>query len=235
MNIVYAMTHHVYNWILPSLRSLAEHEPDANVFILAEHDELPFELPMPCKIINISDQHMFDNSVNIRNRFGGYINLLKVYYPTLLPDLDKVIHLDIDTIICDSLQPMWDIPLEGKWFASVPEYIAHHGRERLFGDIYYNMGVAVINLKQMREDKIEDVMAKFLIEVPQPFADQDAWNKYGIEQDKVAIIPLRFNENMSTGYTAHPAIVHFCGYHDWWTNPNIIRVNYLRKYREEYT
>ena len=120
MNIVYAMTHHVYPWILPSLRSLAATNPDANVYILAEHEELPFDLPMPCTIINISDQHMFDHSVNIVNPFGGYINLLKVYYPTLLPDLDKVIHLDIDTIICDSLEDMWNIPLEGKWFVGVP-------------------------------------------------------------------------------------------------------------------
>ena len=231
MNIVYAMTHHVYSWILPSLRSLAATNPDANVYILAEHDELPFDLPMPCTIINISDQHMFDNSVNIVNPFGGYINLLKVYYPTLLQDLDKVIHLDIDTIICDSLEDMWNIPLEGKWFASVPEYIAHHGRERLFGNVYYNMGVSVINLKQMREDKIEDVMARFLIEVKQPFADQDAWNKYGIERDKAAVVPLRFNENMSTGYTANPAIVHFCGYHDWWTKKDMVRQEYLEKYR----
>lgn len=103
MNIVYAMTRNVYKWILPSLRSLAEHHPDASVFVLAEDNNLPFELPIKCKIINISKNDKFSKSVNINNRFGGYINLLKVYYPTILHDLDKVIHLDIDTIICDSL------------------------------------------------------------------------------------------------------------------------------------
>ena len=82
MNIVYAMTHHVYWWILPSIRSLAEHEPDARVFILAEDDELPFELPMPAEIINISGQEYFPQSgVNYYNDFK-YINLLKVRYPS---------------------------------------------------------------------------------------------------------------------------------------------------------
>ena len=52
MNIVYAMTHHVYEWILPSVRSLAETNPDANVYILAEDDKLPFKLPMKAKVIN---------------------------------------------------------------------------------------------------------------------------------------------------------------------------------------
>lgn len=231
MNIVYAMTRNVYDWILPSLRSLAETNPEAEVYVLAEDDKLPFETPIHCNVVNISNQHMFDHSININNPFGGYINLLKVYYPTILPGLDKVIHLDIDTIICDSLDEFWNIDVTGKWFASVPEYIAHHGREKMFGDVYYNMGVSLINLEQMRKDGIEDTMAKFLIEVPQPFADQDAWNMYGIQQDKAVVVPLRFNENMSTGYTDDPAIVHFCGYHDWWTKKDMVRQEYLEKYR----
>ena len=230
MNIVYAMTRNIYRKILPSLRSLSEFHPKANVYILAEDDELPFDTPIKCNIVNVSNQRMFDKSENIKNLVGGYINLLKVYYPTLLPDIDKVIHLDVDTIICDTLDDFWNIDINGKWFASVPEYLAKHGREKLFGELYYNMGVSLINLKQMRQDKIEDVMAKYLIEVEQPFADQDAWNKYGIENDKGAIVPLRFNENQSTGYTNNPAIVHFCGISNWYENKWIYRREYLDKY-----
>lgn len=231
MNIVYALTRNYYRKILPSLRSLAEYHPDAHVYILAEDNRLPFETPLPVRIVNISKQRMFDDSVNIGNKFGGYINLLKVYYPTLLPNVDKVIHLDVDTIICDYLDDFWNIDLSGKWFASVPEYEAHHGREKMFGDVYYNMGVSLINLKQMREDCIEDVMAEYLIDVEQPFADQDAWNKYGIEMDKAVIVPLRFNENMSTGYTKNPAIVHYCGIDDWYERITMFRKEYLDKYR----
>ena len=90
MNIVYAITRNYYHKILPSLRSLAEHEPKAKVYILAEDDALPFDTPQKVTVINISDQHQFDHGVNIGNRFGGYINLLKVYYPSLLPKLNKV-------------------------------------------------------------------------------------------------------------------------------------------------
>ena len=230
MNIVYAITRNYYPKILPSLRSLKEHEPKANVYILAEDDELPFETPQKVHVVNISDQHQFDNSVNIKNRFGGAINLLKVYYPTLLPKLNKVIHLDVDTIICDSLEPFWKTDVTGKWIAAVPEYRAYHSRLKLYGNIYYNAGVMLINLAQMRKDKIEDTMAKFLIEVPQPFADQDAWNKYGIEQDKVVILPVRFNECISCGTTDNPAIVHYCAISDWYENRHMPRRNYLDRY-----
>ena len=173
---------------------------------------------------------MFDNSVNINNRFGGYINMLKVYYPTLLPRLKKVIHLDIDTIVCDKLDPFWKIDLTDKWIAAVPEYSARHSQLTLYGDTYYNAGVMLINLQQMRNDKIEKKMAKFLNEVPQPFADQDAWNKYGIEQNKIVVTPERFNECMSTRYTNDPAIVHYCAIHDWYTNVHMFRREYLDKY-----
>lgn len=228
MNIVYALTHHVYNKILPSLRSLKETNPDANVYILAEHDELPFEIPISAKVINVSEQKWFPRTgVNYFNQFK-YINLLKVRYPTLLPDLEKVIHLDIDTIITDSLQGMWETDVKDKWFAAVPEYF---GEYRPFGDMYYNMGVALINLEQMRTDNIESLMANYLNEVPQPWADQDAWNKYGIEEGKVALLNLRYNENKFTGHTDKPAIVHYCSISDWYERKDMYRVEYLNRYR----
>lgn len=227
MNIVYAMTHHVYEWILPSMRSLAATNPDAQVFILAEDDALPFDLPMKAEIINVSGQQFFpQDGLNYHNDFK-YINLLKVRYPTLLP-VDKVIHLDIDTVICDRLDGMWHTDLTGKWFAACAE---KHGGYRPFGEKYYNMGIAVINLKQMRQDGIEAVMEQYLNEVQQPFADQDAWNKYGLAQDKIVELETRWNECGPTGRTNNPAIVHYCGIKDWFTRFHMVRVEYLNQWR----
>lgn len=231
MNIVYALTQNVYEWLLPSIRSLAEKHPGAHVFILCEDDAFPFELPEfdhPITIINVSGQKFFSaNGVNYHNAFT-YINLLKVRYPTILKNLDKVIHLDIDTIICDKIDAMWNADLTDKWFAAVPEYT---GVYKPFGNDYYNMGVAVINLAQMREDGIEQPMQDYLNNVKQPWADQDAWNKYGLEMNKISKLDIRYNESQMTGYTNNPAIVHFCGVRNWYTTPNMFRVGYLNKYR----
>lgn len=229
MNIVYAMTHHVYSWILPSIRSLADTNPDARVFILAEDDALPLDLPMPAEIINVSDHQQWfpRGGVNYDNDFK-YVNLLKVRYPSILP-VDKVIHLDIDTIVCDSLQGLWETDLTGKWFGAVREKQTWY---KPFGDAYYNMGIAVINLAQMREDHIEPLMEGYLNVIKQPFADQDAWNKYAIEADKAVAVNVRWNEGMPTGYTDHPAIVHFCGMKDWFTRTSMNRIEYLNRYRK---
>lgn len=227
MNIVYAMTHHVYEWILPSLRSLAATNPDANVYVLAEHDELPFNLPMPVTVINVSGQKWFPESgINYNNGFK-YINLLKVRYPSILP-VERAIHLDIDTIVCDSLDGLWNTDLEGKWFGAVPERQTWY---RPFGDSYYNMGIAVINLAQMREDKIEHPMQDYLNLVKQPFADQDAWNLFAIAEDKAVPVDVRWNEGIPTGYTQNPAIVHYCGIKDWFSRRGMFRGEYLDRYR----
>lgn len=227
MNIVYALTENYYNKLLPSMRSLKEHHPDARVFIVCEHSTFPIDLPMKAEIIDISEQTAFpENGINYNNRFT-YINLLKVCYPSLLK-VNKVIHLDVDTIIADSIEPLWKTDVRGKWFAAVPET---KGWYKPFGDRYYNMGVSLINLLQMRKDKIETTMVEYLNTVKQPWADQDAWVKYGLEADKIVDLDVRFNENQMTGHTDDPAIIHYCAIQDWFTNNNMERHEYLAKYK----
>lgn len=228
MNIVYAMTRNVYHKILPSLRSLSETNPEAKVYILAEDDELPFETPMPMTVINVSDQEYFPSIGENRDKaFGGYINHLKLCYPSIFPKLQKVIHLDIDTIICDSLEEFWKTDVKGKWFAAVPECQTWY---KPFGNVYYNMGIALFNLQQLRKDKIQQTMIDYLMTTDQPFADQNAWNKFGIEQDKAVALELRYNESRPTGETSTPAIVHYASYPDWWDRANIPRHEYLERY-----
>ena len=227
MNIVYAMTRNVYEKILPSLRSLAETNPKAVVYILCEDDTLPFETPLPVKVVNISDQKYFPEIGKHRTEsFGGYINHLKLCYANIIK-ANKVIHLDIDTIITDSLEGLWKTDVTGKWFAAVPEQQTWY---KPFGDTYYNMGVALFNLAQIRKDKIAPDMIEYLMTTNQPFADQNAWNKYGIEQNKAVTLDVRYNESRPTGQTEHPAIVHFCSFPDWWENKNTPRGEYLERY-----
>lgn len=228
MNVVYALTRNVYEWIRPSITSLVEFNPDARVFILCEDDEFPFELPIKAEIINISDQNYFPSIGEHRQEaFGGFINQLKVCYPSLLP-VDKVIHLDIDTIICDKIDGLWETDVEGKWFAAVPESQTWY---RPFGDKYYNMGVALFNLNQLRKDKVQKSMIEYLMSTNQPFADQNAWNKFAYDNNKAQVLNLRYNESRVTGMTANPAIVHYCSYPGWWVDENIPRIEYLKKYQ----
>lgn len=226
MNVVYAVTRDYHEKIVPSVRSLVEYNKDVNLYVVTEGDDLTVDLPIKVTVVNVSDQTWFGpDGINYRNRFT-YINLIKVCYASLLP-VDKVMHLDADTIICDDLTPFYDTNLDGKWIAAVDEV---KGAYHPFGDNYFNMGVAVINLEQIRQDNIEPVLVEYLNKVKTPWADQDAWNKYGIDQAKFVSVPVRYNENFATGETNEPAIVHYCGVTDWWNNTRK-RGEYLRRWR----
>lgn len=228
MNAVYCVTADYIDKIKPSIRSLREHNPGVKIYLVTETDTA--DIP-DVEVIDIRNQQYFlpDKCINYNNQFT-YIGLLKVCYQTLLP-VDKVIHLDADTVITDSLESMWNIDLEGKWYALCSEQ--KQSFYKPFGEKYYNAGVMLINLKQLREDGIQDEMVRYLNEVKQPWCEQDAFNKYGIEQNKIIDLDIRFNEAKTVGYTDNPAIVHYCTVGNWWDGKDFYRWEYLEKYKGE--
>lgn len=210
--------------MLPSITSLLEHNDPEVVYILAEDDEIP-NLPPVCKVINVSDQTLVKKTSPNWNNFFCWIILLRVCLPEIL-DCDKVLHLDADTIINDDLTPVWETDVEGKWFAAVPEYV---GVYKPYRDKYYNAGVMLYNLEQMRKDNI---VPKFLDEINNKqyrFPEQDILNRFGVP-DKAVDLPVRYNESFCCGYTQEPAIVHYAGYGNWYGNRSMYRSEFLTKY-----
>lgn len=225
MIVVYGMTGNLYNRIKPSVTSLLEHN-DAKIYCLAEDDHV-HSLPSDSIVINVKDQKIFPRrSPNIAN-VCTYMVLMRLVYPSLIPE-DRVISLDVDTIILDSLSPIWETDLTGKWMAAVPEYRA---KWRPYGDTYYNAGVAVYNLKQMREDNIESELVNLVNTQKLRYAEQDALNYFGLMDDKIVPLPVRYNESFCCGKTNDPAVVHYAGHSDWWDNPNVDRHDILEQYK----
>ena len=224
INVVYCVTADYIDKIKPSIRSLRDFN-DAKIYVVTEASEC--DIPN-VEVIDIRGQKWFkpESCVNYHNPFT-YIGLLKVCYAELLP-CDKVIHMDADTIINGNLQELYDTDLDGKWFGMVEEKTAHY---RPFGEHYYNAGVFLLNLKQMREDKIQNKMVEYLNTVPQPFCEQDAFDKFGIENDKIVEVETKWNESCATGYTLYPKVIHYCAITDWWTSRTMDRVEYLDTYR----
>ena len=228
IKVVYSLSRNLYPYLQGAIRSLLDHNRDVFVYVLAEDDELPFEIPCPHRILNVSGQTVFPpDGPNMRSQFT-YMAMMRVCTPDLIPEV-KVIQLDIDTIVCDSLQPIWDINLTGKWVAWCPEYL---GNWRPVGDKYYNFGVAVLNLYQLRKDNAPEFMVHELNEFRYAFLDQDVMNRFAIP-DKTVDMPVRYNECFCCGKTDNPAIVHYAGYPDWMNNPNMPRREYLDRYRGE--
>ena len=229
MNIIYAMTRNLYPFFLPTLTSLLEHNEPDKVYILAEDDRLPYALPDVCEVINVAAERQRFTGANRETTFT-YMSMARALYAEILP-VDKVIQLDIDTIVCDSLKPLWAIDLKDKWLAACPE---HLGTYKICGDVYYNVGVAVFNLEQMRKDNAVAQLVELLNKRFLPCIEQDALNIIGQRENKFVSFPVRYNECFCCGQTENPAVVHFAGSRFWWKDDWMPRHEYLDKYKGLY-
>lgn len=224
---VYSGTRNLYSSMVTAAKSLVKNSSVDKIYFLIEDDEFPEWLPPQIETINVSGQTYFPkNGINFQTHFT-YMSLMRVCYTKLFPDLDRILQLDVDTIVVDNIDPLWDTNLDKAWFAAaIEDYSAY----KPYGPRYYNIGVALFNLDKIRADRIDDRLIRFLNKTRAKYIDQDAWNRYGIGKD--VALPTRYNESFVTGYTDSPAIIHFAGYKEWESNPKVCRREYLKRYRE---
>ena len=230
---VYAGTRNLYEPMVWAAKSLVANSSVDAIHLLIEDDEFPLEMPGFCDFMNVREyaEAIFpDGSPNCRTHFTK-MAMVRICYPTLLPDVDLVLQFDMDTVVLDDVDELWDIPMEGKWFAATPEHISGYDPYR--SGNYHNVGVCLLNLAQMRMDGAQQQMVRLMNTRRLPCIEQDALNICGSMHGKAVDMPVRFNENRATGYTDDPAVQHFVGYMDWQTNPHLPRREYLKLYRDK--
>lgn len=82
-----------------------------------------------------------------------------MWYRIFLPDLvdaGRILYLDTDIVVADSIEPLWEIDLRGSYLGAVTNVFQWNHRNRpaslgLAGpDDYFNSGVLLMNLEEMR-------------------------------------------------------------------------------------
>lgn len=128
---------------------------------------------------------------------------LSTYYRLLLsstlPDnVDKVLYLDCDTIVCGELKELWNTVIDDYAIAAVSDCfgdsIVHYNRLNYdFSLGYFNAGVLLINLNCWRHNNIERKLLEYIRDYPETleFYDQDALNYILREQKKE--LPIKYN------------------------------------------
>lgn len=125
-------------------------------------------------------------------------------------DLDKIIYFDCDIVCQLDIAELWNIDLQGKSIAAVPDNHAlnyketgkkvSHPREIKLWDFlgihyekYFNSGVMVMDLKKLREEnfmqRVEDAYATF--RECFVYNDQDCLNY--LFTDDMVVLPEKFN------------------------------------------
>lgn len=116
--------------------------------------------------------------------FTGRASWYRVYLPDLLPDLSRIVYLDADLVVEESLDPLLAHDLEGCVVGAVTNVPQQEDRGRarrlgLAGDRdYFNAGVMVIDLDAMRAERISEEILHWARANGDRFGwrDQDALN-----------------------------------------------------------
>ena len=139
------------------------------------------------------------NAKNVNSFYTPYC-LLRLFSDKLdLPD--KILYLDIDTMINKDINELFSIDITNYEFAGVVDRLG-----RFFIDKnYINSGVLLLNLKKIKETKLFERTRELLKTKKMSFPDQSALNH---EKKYYLKIPSKFN---SQRYLKEDTVVkHFC-------------------------
>lgn len=108
----------------------------------------------------------------------------RIFLPELLPDASRVLYLDADLIVTDSLLPLWHTELRGHLLGAVTNVMMEHDLDRptWLGlpsrDSYFNAGVLLMDLELMRQERTTEELRSFSVSQAERLGwrDQDALN-----------------------------------------------------------
>ena len=150
--------------------------------------------------------------------YVSYAVYSRIFIGELLPDLSgKILYLDCDTLIVDSIAEIFDTDLRGNPLALAPD-AAHPAYKRVISlpenKPYYNTGVTLIDLDEWRKRQCTERLMEEL-KSPHgrnPLGDQDIIVR--VLNDEITELDRRWNflsQYILYGRKEKPAIYHFSG------------------------
>ena len=269
INIAYMVDNNYVPYMITSMHSAIKNknkESVYNFYIIAEN----FSSENIEKIKKIKE-----NNVNIEiiparqktldyshlGRFASFkIAMQKIFIPDYLGDVDKVLYLDADTLIQKDLNKIYSTNMGGAYIGATkdglmyqfPEHITEIGLD--WRKFYFNSGVMLLNLKDMRKDAIIEKSITYFNTHYEVFGDQDILNV--VVNDKVIPISYRYNCNstffeekdaefLSNFYNEkvyqtsrenydNAVILHFAGHKPWteWYTHSYLKPLWCEYYKE---
>lgn len=121
----------------------------------------------------------------------------RLFEASSLPEVDKVLHLDCDTIVDGSLEDLWQTDLENHVLAAAPDCVSDGYKTNIAmapEALYIQAGVLLLNLKRIRQLRLENAFAHYLETYGDSlaFADQEIINACVPASEKREL-PLRYN------------------------------------------
>ena len=153
------------------------------------------------KIIDASDQlESFAKSLDLKPFRGSYAVYASLILEEILPEVDKVLMIDSDTLVVGSIRSLWQLSLEGNVMAAVPEIglyskiSSSEDYDVLYkSDLYFNTGVILYDLKAWRENKIGNIISECIRKHNKEFKIVDQTILNLAINDKIYPLELKYN------------------------------------------
>lgn len=232
ISIVYICDEYYVMPTCVSIQSIYENKKNSiyNIYILgidiSERSKQLIE-SIELKDINIklfTLENKYKN-VNTTHVYVSKSALHKFDIPNILPDLDKVLYLDSDTIVQSDLAYLFNTDINDLYAGVVKDFSAtyvNNDNERLGLKNYFNSGVMLLNLKNLRQENIPEKLLHYKLHSNcTKYMDQDCFN--AIFEENVIFLNPKYNyliasENLykNEAYeNIFPEIVHFAYLHPW--------------------
>lgn len=213
MNILLCATENMYPQLqrMISMLNRTQTAP-LHLYAFVETD-IPSSGNLTC--VNVAKYSRFiQNTLNKDNQWTQMC-FSRCYAAELLPEVDKLLYLDLDIQIDHDISELWDIDIDNYAIAGVIDLNVRSYPFSYMPNInsYINSGVLLMNLKYFREHGITEMLHAELNSQKLRFPDQDALNIvcYG----KIKYLSHKWNSGALCGYHDNPKILHCSSVKPW--------------------
>ena len=272
--VIYSANDAYVPYLAVSIQSLISHSNDSNVYeiIVLESSisEANKKILLTMERPNVSIR--FFNVKSFVSKYNFFINRyfsVETYYRIFIADIcsqyDKVVYLDCDILVRSDIADLYNINMGKKVIMATNDIVSYPARTKNYKiyDIYrkdytknilkmpdttqyFQAGILVFNVSQMREENLTQVFLKKIEEIKNPIChDQDIlntscygkvlyisqkWNFYNFfneESLKSNYIRGRFNDipkDLQGDYLSaqkDPKLVHFAGNQKVWFSKHL--------------
>lgn len=209
MKVCMCCTRNWYIYLVTVLYALFKHNKVEKVYLFIEDDDIPYIKNPKIEFINVNKlpEYVKPTSPNYNTQYSK-VSYLRCYFSKILKE-DKILYLDVDAIVVDNIEDLWKMDMEDNVLIGIHEggewnrYLGTYGLD----ETYINSGVLVMDLKKIREEKLDDSMLYLLNKNKYWFPDQDVINL--VCRNRVLIVDNKYNSTETTGFRDDAKIVHY--------------------------
>ena len=182
------------------------------------------------------------SKISLENTGLPVTSCYRFILPDLLPSLDRIIYLDVDTLVLSDLTELWRTDLEGKFIGvAKDELIIPNVAQKIVSErkSYFNSGMLLMDLNLFRKYDICSDLIDFAVDIAEycEYGDQDILNYYFIDGYKLLDTKWNCGRKFLEDREKEVGIVHFYGLEKPWNNTvysfyareNIINMEHIYK------